>query len=263
MQDDTPHKSMNVDQLEADFGFDTIPANEKTGRVAEVFHSVATRYDLMNDLMSGGIHRFWKQRLVRALNPLPTRHLLDVAGGTGDIATAYLKAGGGRASLVDINASMVKAGIARRLDQGILPNSPELALDYIIGNAEQLPVRSASMDSYVIAFGLRNVTHIDAALQEAKRVLKPGGQFFCLEFSKVSLPILAELYDRYSFNLLPKLGGWVTGDAESYRYLVESIRRFPDQAQLTERLHQAGFKKIRHTNYSFGIVALHQAWRLD
>jgi demethylmenaquinone methyltransferase / 2-methoxy-6-polyprenyl-1,4-benzoquinol methylase len=243
----------------ADFGFRTVPADEKKSLVRDVFDSVAGRYDLMNDLMSGGIHRLWKATLLDWLNPRPGQHLLDVAGGTGDIAFRYRERlkGTGRVTVCDINRSMVSVGRDRAIDRGILDG-----IDWLCGDAEALPVASASVDSYTIGFGLRNVTHIDTALAEARRVLKPGGRFICLEFSKVALPTLEKPYDFYSFEVLPRLGRWVAGDEAAYRYLAESIRRFPPQDELIERMRGAGFEQVKYRNLTGGIAALHSGWRL-
>jgi demethylmenaquinone methyltransferase/2-methoxy-6-polyprenyl-1,4-benzoquinol methylase len=245
----------------ASFGFREVPESDKEGLVREVFSSVAARYDLMNDLMSGGIHRIWKDAMVEWLNPQPGWKVLDVAGGTGDIAfriAAMARVRGGEADITvcDINEKMLGEGVRRAAGKS------ETAIRWINGDAEKLPVESASMDAYTIAFGIRNVTHIDRALGEARRVLKPGGRFLCLEFSKVEMPGLDALYDAYSFKLLPKLGGAVAGDAESYRYLAESIRRFPPQAKFAAMIREAGLEQVKVRNLSGGIAAMHSAWRL-
>jgi len=239
------------------FGFKPVAPEAKASLVRAVFDSVAGRYDLMNDLMSGGIHRLWKAELIRQIAPRATMTLLDVAGGTGDISFAFLGAGGGLARVCDINESMVRVGRNRALDRGLVRG-----VDWMVGDAERLPVASSSVDVYTIAFGLRNVTRIDLALAEARRVLKPGGRFFCLEFSRVVLPLMREVYDAYSFNVLPLIGRVVTGDAESYRYLVESIRKFPDQESLCQRINAAGFTRARYTNLTGGIAAIHTGWRV-
>jgi demethylmenaquinone methyltransferase/2-methoxy-6-polyprenyl-1,4-benzoquinol methylase len=242
-----------------DFGFRTVPTDEKKSLVRGVFDSVAGRYDVMNDLMSGGIHRLWKAALLDWLNPRPGQHLLDVAGGTGDIAFRYRErlGGSGRVTVCDINRNMVAVGRDRAIDRGTLDG-----IDWVCGDAEALPVASGSVDCYTIGFGLRNVTHLDLALAEARRVLKPGGRFMCLEFSKVVLPALEKPYDLYSFEVLPRLGGWIAGDAEAYRYLAESIRRFPPQDELVERMRAAGFEQVKYRNLTGGIAALHSGWRL-
>lgn len=253
------HMAGNETSGEADFGFRRVPAGEKSHLVRRVFDSVASRYDLMNDLMSGGIHRLWKAQLIERLNPRPGQRLLDVAGGTGDIACRFLdRAGvGAVATVCDINESMVRQGRDRAIDQGRLDD-----ICWLVGDAERLPVASASSDAYTIAFGLRNVTDIDAALAEARRVLKPGGRFLCLEFSHVSLPLFARAYDLYSFTVLPRLGQVIAGDRDAYQYLVESIRRFPRQEELVRRIAAAGFEQVSFRNLSGGIAALHSGWRL-
>ena len=254
-----PPKSEQPSAVTADFGFASVPAGEKQGLVNAVFAKVARRYDLMNDLMSGGLHRLWKEELVSWLAPpksaLPYA-VLDVAGGTGDVAFRILRASGPgtRAVICDISAEMIEEG---RLRAG-----EEERLTFVRGNAEALPFPDRSFDAYTIAFGIRNVPHIEAALLEAFRVLKPGGRFLCLEFSSVEVPLLDTLYDAYSFNAIPALGGLVAGDSASYRYLVESIRRFPDQKNFTRLIEDAGFERVRYRNLSGGIAALHSAWRL-
>jgi demethylmenaquinone methyltransferase/2-methoxy-6-polyprenyl-1,4-benzoquinol methylase len=243
---------------EADFGYRRVKAEEKARLVRDVFDSVSPRYDLMNDLMSGGIHRLWRAELIDRLAPRPGQCLLDVAGGTGGIAERFLaRAGAARAIVCDINESMLQRGRDRAVDAGRLAG-----IDWICGDAECLPVRSASVDAYTIAFGLRNVTHIDAALAEARRVLKPGGRFFCLEFSRVDTPLLRQAYDFYSFAVLPLMGQVVAGDREAYQYLVESIRRFPPQDELAQRMAAAGLERVSFKNLTGGIAALHSGWRL-
>ncbi|MCS6876782.1 MAG: bifunctional demethylmenaquinone methyltransferase/2-methoxy-6-polyprenyl-1,4-benzoquinol methylase UbiE [Geminicoccaceae bacterium] len=246
-------------RLAASFGFEEIAPEEKAGRVKAVFERVAARYDLMNDLMSAGIHRLWKEAMLDWLAPRPGMHLLDVAGGTGDVALRFLSRvrGEGRVTVVDYNFAMVEVGRDRALDAGWLAE-----IDWVVGDAQCLPLPDASVEAYTIAFGIRNVTRIDRALAEARRVLKPGGRFLCLEFSKLSLPLLEPLYDLYSFTVLPALGGLVAGDAESYRYLAESIRRFPDQRTFAALVEAAGLERVRYRNLSGGIAAIHSAWRL-
>jgi len=229
--------------------------------VREVFSSVARNYDLMNDLMSGGVHRLWKDAMVEWLNPQPGWRVLDVAGGTGDIAFRIADAArkrGGEAEIVvcDINADMLAEGVRRAEAKG------EGAVQWINGDAEALPVPDASFDAYTIAFGIRNVTHIDKALAEARRVLKPGGRFLCLEFSQVQAPVLDMLYDKFSFSVLPRLGEMVAGDAEAYRYLAESIRRFPPQAKFAKMIETAGLSRVKVRNMMGGIAAMHSAWKI-
>ncbi|GLR79879.1 hypothetical protein GCM10007856_25550 [Azospirillum oryzae] len=239
------------------FGFTPVDPSAKSGLVRAVFDSVATNYDLMNDLMSGGIHRLWKDTLMEMVAPKPDMTLLDVAGGTGDIAFRFLKKGGGAAVVCDITEAMVRVGRDRAIDRNILSG-----VQWTVGDAERLPIASRSVDAYTIAFGLRNVTRIDEAIKEAQRVLKPGGKFYCLEFSHVVLPVLRELYDVYSFQVLPFMGRVVAKDEASYRYLAESIRRFPQQADLAKRIEAAGFGAVRVRNLSGGIAAIHSGWRI-
>lgn len=241
------------------FGRQSVSPQEKTRKVLDVFDSVASNYDIMNDLMSGGIHRIWKDQLIRQIRPRRDYTYLDVAGGTGDIAFRIHKATGGQAPIkvCDINAAMLEVGRDRAYDKGMAQN-----LEWIVGNAEALPVEEDSVDVYTIAFGLRNVTHIDTALTEARRVLKPGGRFFCLEFSHVQEPFLSRAYDAFSFKVIPILGQVVAKDRDSYQYLVESIRAFPDQEALRTRLLGAGFDKVRVRNLTFGVAAIHEAWKL-
>jgi demethylmenaquinone methyltransferase/2-methoxy-6-polyprenyl-1,4-benzoquinol methylase len=245
----------------ASFGFRDVPEDEKQGLVREVFSSVATKYDLMNDLMSGGVHRLWKDAFVEWLNPQPGWRVLDVAGGTGDIAFRIVertRARGAAADITvcDINPDMLAEGIKRAGAKG------EGAITWISGDAEALPIPDATMDAYTIAFGIRNVTHIDKALREAYRVLKPGGRFLCLEFSRVEVPGFDALYDAYSMNILPRLGQIVAGDAESYRYLAESIRRFPAQARFAKMIESAGLSRVKVRNLTGGVAAMHSAWKL-
>jgi demethylmenaquinone methyltransferase/2-methoxy-6-polyprenyl-1,4-benzoquinol methylase len=245
----------------ASFGFRDVPEDEKEGLVREVFSSVAKRYDLMNDLMSGGVHRLWKDAMVEWLNPQPGWRVLDVAGGTGDIAFRIAEAArrrGGEAAITvcDINAAMLGEGVRRAEEKS------EAAIEWVCGDAEALPIPDASVDAYTIAFGIRNVTHIDSALVEARRVLKPGGRFLCLEFSRVEAPGLDTLYEQFSFSVLPKLGEWVAQDAESYRYLAESIRRFPPQAKFAKMIEAAGLSRVKVRNLTGGIAAMHSAWKI-
>jgi demethylmenaquinone methyltransferase/2-methoxy-6-polyprenyl-1,4-benzoquinol methylase len=244
------------------FGNREVPLSEKQTLVDGVFSSVATRYDLMNDLMSGGLHRAWKDALVTAINPPRAAQpfaLLDVAGGTGDIAFQVVGAGGPnvRATVCDINASMLEVGRTRAIERG-----RDDVVTFVEGNAEKLPFPDRSFDAYTIAFGIRNVPRIEAALAEAHRVLRIGGQFLCLEFSAVDVPGLDRIYDLYSYNVIPALGRAVTGDAESYQYLVESIRQFPRPQIFADTIGGAGFRRVQFTPMTGGIVALHSGWRL-
>jgi demethylmenaquinone methyltransferase/2-methoxy-6-polyprenyl-1,4-benzoquinol methylase len=239
------------------FGFTTIAEDEKTARVKDVFASVASRYDLMNDLMSTGLHRLWKNHFTGKVHAGASATLLDVAGGTGDIARRLHARTGADITICDINEAMLRAGQDRGVDDGASDG-----LRWLCGNAEHLPLPDRSVDVYTIAFGLRNVTDIPQALREAVRVLKPGGQFLCLEFSEVSLPMLKKLYEIYSFQVIPRLGQWITKDAASYQYLVESIRMFPPQRQLKKMMETAGLARVTYENLTFGVVAIHQGWRL-
>ncbi len=243
------------------FGYESVPLSDKQAMVDDVFSSVARRYDLMNDLMSGGLHRAWKAALVSALNP-PKRgrpwRLVDVAGGTGDIAFRVAERSEGHANITvaDINEAMLDVGRARAEKPG-LSN-----IAFVEANAEELPFDDSSFDAYTIAFGIRNVPRIEAAIAEAFRVLEPGGRFLCLEFSAVDVPMLDRLYDTYSFRVIPLLGRAVAGDAESYRYLVESIRTFPNQERFATMIRAAGFQRVTYRNLSGGIAALHSGWKL-
>lgn len=239
------------------FGFRPVDPDTKQGLVRGVFESVAGRYDLMNDLMSGGIHRLWKDHLTDLIRPKACDLLLDVAGGTGDVAFRFRRKGGGPVIVCDLTEAMLRVGRDRAVDQGLLTG-----IEWVTGDAEALPIASNSIDVYTIAFGLRNVTRIDRALAEAARVLKPGGRFFCLEFSHVAVPGFRDAYDLYSFAVLPRLGRLVTGDEEAYRYLVESIRRFPDQESLKKLIGAAGLSAVRYRNLTGGIAAIHSAWRV-
>ncbi len=249
--------------MSATFGYREVEAGEKARLVRGVFDRVARRYDLMNDLMSLGAHRLWKDAAAARLNPQPGELIVDCAGGTGDLARrfadlarrAQARRGGppARIVVVDVNAEMVTAGLARG-------GEPEIA--WTVGDAERLPLADACADAYAIGFGLRNVTDIPGALAEARRVLKPGGRFLCLEFSKLTAAALRPLYDAYSFQVIPRVGERVAGDGDAYRYLVESIRRFPDQKALAGLMTAAGFARVSVTNFTGGVAALHQGWAI-
>ena len=245
----------------ADFGARQVPLGDKQALVDDVFRSVARRYDLMNDLMSFGLHRAWKDALVTAVNPSKNRPfaLLDIAGGTGDVAMRVVAAGGEqtRATVCDINPDMLSVGRERAAARGLGE-----ALTFAEANAEALPFADRSFDAATVAFGIRNVPRIETALAEVYRVLKVGGRFVCLEFSAVTMPGLDKIYDLYSFNVIPALGRAVVGDAESYRYLVESIRNFPKPQAFADMMRAAGFARVSHRLMSGGIVALHSGWRL-
>ena len=247
---------------EADFGFRRVDAAEHPDLVRRVFDSVADRYDLMNDLMSGGLHRLWKRLLIDRLNPRPGMRLLDLAGGTGDVALRFLERAGdadtGTAAVIcDVNEPMLRIGEQRLIDAGFVRG-----VSYLCSDAEALALRSGAVDACTIAFGLRNVTRRRPALAEALRVLKPGGHFLCLEFSPAVLPLLAPLYDAYCHNVLPALGAAVTGDRDAYTYLAESIRRFPAPDALAGEIADAGFGNVTWQSFSGGIVAVHSGWRI-
>ena len=242
---------------ETDFGFRRVPRAEKAGMVRAVFESVAPKYDLMNDIMSLGLHRVWKRIFVGDLDPRPRRTLLDLAGGTGDIAFGWLGQGGGKAVLSDINAAMLGVGRDRALNKGLVGD-----VSFLVADAEKLPLPDRCVDRVSMAFGLRNCTDKDAVLSEARRVLKPGGRFLCLEFSKVRVAALRPIYDAWSFQALPRIGQMVAGDADSYQYLAESIRTFPDQERLAAMMRSAGLSRVTVRNLSGGIAAIHAGWRL-
>ncbi len=247
---------MNEEQGKTHFGYQTVPEAQKAGRVAEVFDSVASRYDLMNDLMSAGMHRLWKAFTVAQAAVRPGMRVLDVAGGTADLAREFARrvGSGGEVWLTDINAAMLRRGRDRMLDEGL--DHPAAQCD-----AEKLPFRDGYFDRVTVAFGLRNMTHKELALAEMARVLKPGGRLLVLEFSRVWKP-LAPLYDLYSFTVLPVLGRLVAGDSGSYRYLAESIRMHPDQETLKSMMESAGLSRVRYFNLAGGVVALHEGVRL-
>jgi len=242
------------------FGNRDVAPDEKPALVREIFSSVARRYDLMNDLMSAGVHRLWKDRFVDWLNPQGGQAVLDVAGGTGDIAfriARRVRGKGGEAMIAvcDINLAMLEQGKRR-------PEARDANIAWVCGDAEDLPIEDSSQDAYTIAFGIRNTTHLDDALAEAYRVLKPGGRFLCLEFSRVAAPGLDALYDLYSFAVLPRLGEIVAGDGAAYRYLAESIRRFPPQGAFARLIAEAGFAQVKYRNLSGGIAAMHSGWKV-
>ncbi len=249
---------------EAPFGFRTVRAEEKQGLVNRVFDQVASRYDLMNDAMSGGLHRLWKDAMVAWLAP-PRRprhpwRALDVAGGTGDIAFRIARSvdENGAVVVCDINPEMLMVGAARD-ERRVRPTTP---CRFVAGNAEMLPVPDGTMDAYTIAFGIRNVTRRDLALREAHRVLKRGGRFLCLEFSRVDLPLVERLYDLYSFHVIPRMGEAIAGDGEPYRYLVESIRTFPNPGRFAAEIERAGFSEVKVRMLSGGVAAIHSAFKL-
>ncbi|SON58401.1 Ubiquinone/menaquinone biosynthesis methyltransferase ubiE [Hartmannibacter diazotrophicus] len=244
-------------QEKASFGYRDVEVEAKQGMVDEVFHNVAKRYDIMNDVMSGGVHRLWKDAFVSRLapprkGPRPFK-VIDVAGGTGDIAFRIVERSGGHArpTVVDINGSMLAVGRERAAKKGYTD------IDFVEANAEDLPFEDGSFDAYTIAFGIRNVPRIDKALSEAFRVLRPGGRFLCLEFSAVDVPGLDKIYDLYSFNVIPKMGKLIAKDEDSYQYLVESIKRFPNQERFAEMIRQAGFSRVSYTNLTGGVAAIH------
>jgi demethylmenaquinone methyltransferase/2-methoxy-6-polyprenyl-1,4-benzoquinol methylase len=236
------------------FGYQEVPVDEKVGRVAEVFHSVAAKYDVMNDLMSGGIHRLWKRITIESSGARAGQQILDIAGGTGDLTRRFAEIVGpsGKVVLADINDSMLKVGRDKLINKGVAGN-----VEYVQANAECLPFEDNTFDIITIAFGLRNVTDKDAALRSMNRVLKPGGKLMVLEFSKTNNALMTKVYDFYSFNILPKMGEIIANDAESYRYLAESIRMHPDQETLKGMMDNAGFVQTRYRNLTQGIVALH------
>ena len=247
--------------METSYGFREVAEGEKQVLVNEVFHKVAKRYDIMNDVMSAGLHRIWKDAMIAALNPRKDAayKVLDVAGGTGDIAFRIVEASGrlAHATVLDINGSMLGVGAERAEKKGLSGN-----LTFVEANAEELPFEDNSFDAYTIAFGIRNVPRIDVALSEAYRVLKRGGRLLVLEFSEVEMPLLDRFYDQWSFKAIPRFGKMITGDAEPYQYLVESIRKFPNQRDFAAMISKAGFSRVTFTNYSGGIAALHSGWKL-
>ena len=240
------------------FGFQTVPETEKASRVQGVFTSVASKYDIMNDVMSVGIHRIWKEAMMDWLAPRPGQELLDVAGGTGDISFKFLKrAGSGHATVLDITENMLIAGRKRAETAQMADN-----LDWLVGDAMALPFADNSFDVYTISFGIRNVTRPQEALNEAYRVLRPGGRLMVLEFSQIPVPLAQKAYDLYSFNVIPRMGQMIANDRASYQYLVESIRKFPDQETFLSMVQHAGFENTSYRNLSLGIAALHSGWKI-
>ncbi|MGH7068479.1 MAG: class I SAM-dependent methyltransferase [Acetobacteraceae bacterium] len=248
---------MSDNPATADFGFRTVPAAAKAGMVGEVFARVARHYDVMNDLMSLGIHRLWKRRLVSLLEPRSGATLLDLAGGTGDVGFTWRARGGGRVVISDINPAMLQVARARALARSALGG-----VGFLVADAERLPLADRSFTTISIAFGLRNCTRKERVLAEARRVLKPGGRFLCLEFSRLEIAALMPLYDAWSFRALPFIGRVVAGDGPSYRYLAESIRTFPDAETLASMLTAAGFSRVEVERLSGGVAAIHSGWRL-
>lgn len=251
--------SAKIPEDTVSFGNENVTPQEKTRRVGEVFTSVARRYDIMNDAMSAGMHRLWKDRLVRRVKPQPGEQILDMAGGTGDIAFR-MAARGAHITVADINQDMLDVGAERAMERGT--DQDEGSLVFTCQNAEQVSFASNTFDAYTIAFGIRNVTHKDRALNEALRVLRPGGRFFCLEFSTVEWPGLREAYDVYSDKVLPRMGQAIAGDADSYRYLAESIRKFPPMPEWERMIREAGFANTRVEPILGGLVAIHSGWKI-
>ncbi|HAJ83401.1 MAG TPA: bifunctional demethylmenaquinone methyltransferase/2-methoxy-6-polyprenyl-1,4-benzoquinol methylase UbiE [Rhodobacteraceae bacterium] len=240
------------------FGFETVPEAEKAIKVQSVFNSVAGKYDIMNDVMSMGIHRIWKEAMMDWLAPSPGQKLLDVAGGTGDISFKFLnRAGSGHATVLDITENMLIAG-RKRAEADKMLNS----IDWVVGDAMALPFADNSFDVYTISFGIRNVTRPQEALNEAFRVLRPGGRLMVLEFNQIPVPLVQKAYDIYSFNVIPRMGKLIANDRESYQYLVESIRNFPDQETFLSMVREAGFENTNYRNLSLGIAALHSGWKI-
>ena len=245
-------------QTTTHFGFQDVPENEKAGRVQGVFSSVASKYDVMNDAMSFGIHRIWKDAMMDWLAPRPGQKLLDVAGGTGDISFRFLKrAGSGHATVLDLTEPMLIEGRKRAE-----ANAMEASLDWVVGDAMNLPFEDNTFDVYTISFGIRNVTRPQEALNEAFRVLRPGGRLMVLEFSQIPNELMQKVYDLYSFNIIPRLGQVIANDRDSYQYLVESIRKFPDQDTFLGMVRQAGFENAKYRNLSMGIACLHSGWKI-
>ena len=239
------------------FGSKTVYEDQKATLVKNLFYNVSSKYDIMNDLMSVGIHRVWKNAMMDWLNPVPGQKLLDVAGGTGDIAFRFLKrTKNAHATVLDLTETMLQEGIKKQL------NNKSLKVDWVAGDAMALPFKDNMFDVYTISFGIRNVTKIEKALSEAYRVLKPGGRIMTLEFSQIPIPLIKKAYDLYSFNVIPKLGELVVGDRDSYQYLIESIRNFPKQGHFLKMMEYACFENVKYRNLSLGIAALHSGWKI-
>ncbi|MGB3177452.1 MAG: bifunctional demethylmenaquinone methyltransferase/2-methoxy-6-polyprenyl-1,4-benzoquinol methylase UbiE [Albidovulum sp.] len=248
----------DIDSRTTHFGFQTVDESAKAGMVHGVFTRVANRYDVMNDVMSMGIHRLWKDAMMDWLAPRPGQTLLDVAGGTGDVAFRFLKrAGGATATVLDMTESMLVEGQKRAEAENMADR-----LSWVVGDAMALPFEANTFDTYTISFGIRNVTRIPDALAEAYRVLKPGGRLMVLEFSQLPNPAMQWAYDRYSFNVIPKMGEIIANDHDSYQYLVESIRKFPDQESFATLIRQAGFEQVKYRNLTMGVAALHSGWKI-
>lgn len=248
----------NDDQKTTHFGFQTVAEGDKAGMVHGVFTNVASKYDIMNDVMSAGIHRVWKDAMMDWLAPRPHQRLLDVAGGTGDVSFRFLKrAPGAHSTVLDMTESMLVEG-RQRAEASAMADS----LDWVVGDAMALPFEDNSFDVYTISFGIRNVTRIPDALSEAFRVLRPGGRLMVLEFSQLPNPAMQWAYDRYSFNVIPVMGQMIANDRDSYQYLVESIRKFPDQETFAQMICDAGFEQVKYRNLTMGVAALHSGWKL-
>ncbi len=255
-------RTTRPDEMTTSYGFQEVGAGEKQPLVDDVFHRVARRYDVMNDVMSVGMHRVWKDAMVSSLAPpkcVGEWTSLDVAGGTGDIAFRIVEASNKNAhtTVLDINSSMLEVGRERAAKKHLEAN-----LDFVEANAEDLPFDDNSFNAYTIAFGIRNVPRIDKALREAYRVLKPGGRFLCLEFSDVTIPVLDKVYEQWSFNAIPRIGKMIAGDDEPYRYLVESVRKFPNQPSFAAMIADAGFERVSFRNFTGGVAALHSGWKI-
>jgi demethylmenaquinone methyltransferase/2-methoxy-6-polyprenyl-1,4-benzoquinol methylase len=257
MEGSSLYRRMTTSQPDTDFGYRRVARDEKKPLVRAVFDSVAPKYDVMNDIMSLGIHRVWKRIFATRMRPQSSHTLLDLASGTGDIVANWRRLGGGPVLATDINAAMLSAGRDRAIARGLVAG-----ISHVVADAEMLPFPAGSADVVSIAFGLRNCTDKLAVLAEARRVLKPGGRFLCLEFSRLQVAVAKPLYDRWSFDVLPRAGKLIVGDSESYRYLAESIRTFPDQDTLMAMMRQAGLARVTHENLSGGIAAIHMGWRL-